>query len=336
MEKKTVTNRFLPRRATRVGGAIAVGLLAAAAMSAASATTYPVTIRSCNRDVTFSAPPQHAVSNDVNLTGMMIALGLKDRMVGYTGVSGWNTGTQELKQALGSLPELSSEYPSVETLVGANADFYFAGWNYGMKVGGAVTPATLAPLGIQVYELTESCAHVMKRPSASLDDVYLDLSNLGKIFDVESRADALIKDMRTKIRAISSKAASDGKPVSVFVYDSGEDRPFTAGKEAIPTALIAAAGGRNVMDDLDDSWTRVNWETVVARNPQAIVIVDYGSVTASQKEAFLRSNPALNQMDAVKHNRFIVVPYDDATPGVANVRAVATIAKGLHPAAFQP
>nr|WP_074294286.1 ABC transporter substrate-binding protein [Paraburkholderia phenazinium] len=318
-----------------LSGAIVTGLLAAATLSTASATTYPVTIRSCNRDVTFAGPPQRAISNDVNLTGMMIALGLKDRMAGYTGVSGWNTGTAELKQALGTLPELSKEYPSVETLVGANADFYFAGWNYGMKVGGDLTPATLAPLGIKVYELTESCAHVMKRPPASLGDVYRDLANLGKIFDVENRADTLIKDMQTKIQTLSSKAAGDGKPVSVFVYDSGEDRPFTAGREAIPTALIAAAGGRNVMDDLDDSWTRVNWETVVARNPQAIVIVDYGSVTAAQKEAFLRNNPALNQMDAVKNNRFIVLPYDDATPGVANVRAIATIAKGLHPAAFQ-
>lgn len=324
--------RFMSRC---LSGAIVTGLLAAATLSTASATTYPVTIRSCNRDVTFAGPPQRAISNDVNLTGMMIALGLKDRMVGYTGVSGWNTGTAELKQALGTLPELSKEYPSVETLVGANADFYFAGWNYGMKVGGDLTPATLAPLGIKVYELTESCAHVMKRPPASLGDVYRDLANLGKIFDVENRADTLIKDMQTKIQALASKAAGDGKPVSVFVYDSGEDRPFTAGREAIPTALIAAAGGRNVMDDLDDSWTRVNWETVVARNPQAIVIVDYGSVTAAQKEAFLRNNPALNQMDAVKNNRFIVLPYDDATPGVANVRAIATIAKGLHPAAFQ-
>jgi iron complex transport system substrate-binding protein len=327
-----VPKRFMSRC---LSGAIVTGLLAAATLSTASATTYPVTIRSCNRDVTFAGPPQRAISNDVNLTGMMIALGLKDRMVGYTGVSGWNTGTAELKQALGTLRELSKEYPSVETLVGANADFYFAGWNYGMKVGGDLTPATLAPLGIKVYELTESCAHVMKRPPASLGDVYHDLANLGKIFDVENRADTLIKDMQTKIQALSSKAAGDGKPISVFVYDSGEDRPFTAGREAIPTALIAAAGGRNVMDDLDDSWTRVNWETVVARNPQAIVIVDYGSVTAAQKEAFLRNNPALNQMDAVKNNRFIVLPYDDATPGVANVRAIATIAKGLHPAAFQ-
>ena len=48
------------------------------------------TIKSCDRDVTFNLPPKRAISNDVNLTEMMLVLGLTDRMVGYTGISGWN------------------------------------------------------------------------------------------------------------------------------------------------------------------------------------------------------------------------------------------------------
>ena len=36
------------------------------------------------------------------------------------------------------LPELSAKYSSKEVLVGADADFFFADWNYGMKVGGNV------------------------------------------------------------------------------------------------------------------------------------------------------------------------------------------------------
>ena len=47
-------------------------------------------IKSCDRDVTFTSPPKRAISNDVNLTEMMLVLGLADRMVGYTGISGWN------------------------------------------------------------------------------------------------------------------------------------------------------------------------------------------------------------------------------------------------------
>ncbi|MEP6068196.1 MAG: iron ABC transporter substrate-binding protein, partial [Paracoccaceae bacterium] len=47
------------------------------------------TVQSCDRTVTFDAPPERAISNDVNLTEMMLVLGLADRMVGYTGISGW-------------------------------------------------------------------------------------------------------------------------------------------------------------------------------------------------------------------------------------------------------
>jgi iron complex transport system substrate-binding protein len=98
----------------------------------------------------------------------------------------------------------------------------------------------------------------------------------------------------------------------------------------MPQALIDAAGGRNVLEDVDASWTRVNWETVVERNPQVIVIVDYSEVTADQKIQFLLSNKALQSVDAIRHQRFIVIPYVQATPGIDNVLAVATLAKGFH------
>ena len=103
------------------------------------------TVQSCNRIVSFNKPPTKAISNDVNLTEMMLVLGLSDRMVGYTGISGWKTLDEEMRQGIARLPELSQKYPSKEVLIGADADF-FAGWNYSMKVGGEVTPETLEPL----------------------------------------------------------------------------------------------------------------------------------------------------------------------------------------------
>ena len=102
----------------------------------------------------FEKPPERAISNDVNLTEMMLVLGLADRMVGYTGISGWKTLDEEMRLGVKELPELSAKYPTKEVLVGADADFFFAGWNYGMKVGGEVTPETLAPFGIKAVSYT--------------------------------------------------------------------------------------------------------------------------------------------------------------------------------------
>ncbi|WLG91055.1 ABC transporter substrate-binding protein [Pseudomonas cucumis] len=307
---------------------LCIALLLGNAQAFAEATKYPLTVQSCNRAVTFKQAPKHAVSHDINMTQMMLALGLKPRMVGYSGVSGWKSVTPQMQTILDGLPELAAKYPSVETLLNANVDFFFAGWDYGMRVGGDLTPQTLQPLGINVYELTESCAFVMKRPPASLEDTYNDLRNLGKIFDVQDRANAVITRMQAQVAEVRKDLPTD-KP-RVFLYDSGEDRAMTSGRLGMPQALIDAAGGRNILDDVEASWTRVNWENVVERNPQVIVIVDYGEVTAEQKEQFLLNNQALQSVDAIKNQRFIVIPYVQATPGIDNVLAVETLAKGFH------
>jgi len=312
----------------RLLSTIAIG--AALFATAATASGFPVTVKSCNRDVTFDAAPVRAVSNDVNLTEMMLALGLTGNMVGYTGVSDWKTLDEKLRAGVAELPELSPDYPTKEVLLGADADFYFAGWNYGMKVGGEVTPDTLGEFGIKVYELTESCIHIMDKPKASMDDMYVDILNLGKIFGVEEKAVALVDGYKQELadfEATLTKAA----PPKVFVYDSGEAKPFTAGRYAIPTALIEAAGGTNVMDDVDSSWVEVGWEPVIERNPDVVVIVNYGDVTAEQKIAFMQGNAAFKDIPAVKNDRFVVLEYVEATPGPRNIEAIKRLAAAFFP-----
>jgi iron complex transport system substrate-binding protein len=297
-------------------------------LTATPALAFPVTVKSCNREVTFDAPPARAIANDVNLIEMMLALGLRDRMVGYTGVSGWKTLDEELRAGITELPELSAQYPTREVLLGPESDFFFAGWNYGMKVGGEVTPETLEPLGIKTYELTESCIFVGPKAKSSMQDMYVDLLNLGKIFGVEDHAKELVAGYEAKLAEITASVDRSNR-LRVFVYDSGEETPFTAGAYAIPTALIEAAGGRNIMDDLEKSWATVAWEPVVERNPEVIVIVNYGDVTAEQKIAFLESNPAFAGIDAVKNDRYVVLEYVEATPGPRNIRAVEKLVAGF-------
>lgn len=303
-------------------------LSGAALILSAGLACAQTTVQSCNRSVTFEAPPSRAISNDVNLTEMMLVLGLADRMVGYTGISGWKTLDEEMRAGVEELPELSAKYPSKEVIVGADADFFFAGWNYGMKVGGDVTPETLEPFGVKVYELTESCTHIMDKPKASIEDMYADLMNLGKIFGVEDTATALIEGYKAELAAFA-EGLEGGAPVRAFVYDSGEDKPFTAGLYAMPTALIEAAGGTNVMNGFEKSWGTVTWEAVVEQNPEVIIIVNYGNVTAEQKREFMMSNPAFAEIDAVKNDRFVTLEYVEATPGPRNIKAIKTLAEAF-------
>lgn len=298
--------------------------------SLASAQTFPVTVDNCGEALTFQAPPKRAVIHDLNMTEMALSLKLNAQMVGVTGITGWYKTGPEFKAALGNIPELAPKNPTLENLLAANPDFFFAGWNYGMKVGGEVTPASLAKYNIKTLVLSESCIHVNKqRPAASMDLLYTDYVKLGTIFGKETVAKSHVADWKARLAKLPQPPKGATAP-RVFLYDSGEDKPFTAGKYAIPTAMIAASGGSNIMADMDTSWGTTSWETVAARNPQFLVLLDYQDGNGVTKLLqFLQSHPAMKDTEAVKNKRFIGLRYAELTPGPANIEAIEKIAKAM-------
>lgn len=297
----------------------------------ASASDFPVTVDSCGQPVTFTSPPARAVINDLNMAEMAFALHLQNRIVGLTGISGWYKMTPAFKQAMGSIPELAPKYPSLETLLAASPDFFFAGWNYGMKVGGDVTPASLRQYGIKTLVLSESCVFTQKdKQKATMDLLYNDEIKLGKIFGKRAEAEALVEDWKQQLQALPQRPA-DTQPRKVFVYDSGEDKPFTSGKYAMPTAIIEAAGGKNAMESLEMSWGTTSWESVAATQPDFIILLDYQ--TGGGAEAlrhFLENHPLMKLTPAVKHHRYLKLQYAELTPGPANIQAVEKLAHALY------
>lgn len=295
-----------------------------------NAAAYPVSVDSCGETLTIAAPPRRAVVHDLNMTEMMLALGLRESLVGVTGISGWHKTGPEFKAALGSVPELAPKYPSMEALLAVAPDFFFAGWYYGMNPGGEVTPSTLARQGVPTLVLSESCIHLGKpRPTATMDLLYGDMRKLGAIFDKAAQAAALIAQWKQRLAAVQLPAAA--QPWRVFLYDSGEDKPFTAGRHAIAHAVIEAAGGHNVMADLATSWAHASWETVAARNPQFLILLDYDDGRGpEQLLRTLQAHPAMRDTDAVRQRRFVALRYGELTPGPANIGAIEKLAAALR------
>ena len=292
-----------------------------------------VNIDVCGESVTFDKVPTRAVANDINMLKIMLALDLKSNMAGYSGVSAHHKMGDDIAIQVGKLPEIAPKYPTQENLLNVDADFYFAGWNYGMEVGGIMTPATLAQVGIKTYAIKESCAHVQKRSQVTLEDTFYDITSIAKIFKVEAKAKTLIENYQDRLTQIKSSLIGTTEK-RVFVYDSGQDKPFTSGALAVPNAIIEAAGGYNVMQDIAKSWTRVNWEAVVDKNPEHIVIIDYGQPSAIEKIAFLKGFPATAQVDAVLNDSFTILSYASATPGIENIDSVEKLARDLYPGKF--
>ncbi|WP_254441678.1 ABC transporter substrate-binding protein [Ruegeria sp. HKCCA0370] len=299
---------------------------------AGGAAAEAVTVDNCGEPLAFDSAPERLVVHDMNMADMAFALGLQDKIVGLTGITGWYKTSPDFDAQRGDIPELAPKYPTIENLVAVEPDLFFAGWYYGMKPGGDVTPDTLEPFGIKTMILSESCVHLDKdRPEASMNLLFDDVLRLGKVMHVEDKAEALVAGWKDKLSAIEAKTADLAKP-RVFLLDGPADAPFTAGKFAIPDAMITAAGGANVTHDLGTSWGRTSWEAVAAANPEFLVLLDYQSGNGAEDTfQFLKDHPVMSQTDAVKNERWIGLRYEELTPGPANIEAIEKMAKAMHP-----
>ncbi len=315
-----------------VRAALIAGALSAAVSIAATAAEpgFPVTVSSCGQPVRFDAPPRRMVVHDLNMTEMALALGLQSRMAGVTGITGWYKAAPEFFTALGKVPELAAKYPTLENLLSARPDLFVAGWYYGMQPGGEVTPATLARHGVPTLVLTESCIHARAdKPEATLELLYGDVLRLGTVFGRQGLAERLVAGWRERVRVAAQPVLA--RPPRVFVYDSGEDKPFTAGRAAMPQALIAAAGGVNAMGDLPMGWGSTSWEAVAERDPQFIVLLDYQNGQGPDHlRRVLEQHPVMRLTQAVRERRYIVLRYAELTPGPANIDAIEKMARALR------
>ncbi|WP_043197792.1 ABC transporter substrate-binding protein, partial [Streptomyces sp. NRRL WC-3725] len=110
----------------------------------------------------------------------------------------------------------------------------------------------------------------------------------------------------------------------------GKDKPLTSGAYAGPHDIITKAGGDHIMKDLKDSWTTVGWETVVDRDPEVIVINNYGDTSAEQKRTFLKTYKPLANVSAIRNDRIVVLDYVDLVESPRNPAAISSLAADLR------
>ncbi|MFI5721165.1 ABC transporter substrate-binding protein [Streptomyces cyaneofuscatus] len=298
---------------------------------------YPVTVENCGEKKSYDKAPQRVVTNDVGITEIMFALGLEDHMAGYVMPDDKGDMTSvPWKDGYKKTTWLSKERINKELVLGARADLVFAGWNYGFNEGEGFTPAELKRVGVDSYLLSESCRNGQGKARGvmpPLEALYTDLGNLGKIFDVEDRADTLIASFRKQVADAQAKAPKGSDRPRVFLYDDGKDKPLTSGAYAGPHDIITKAGGDHIMKDLKDSWTTVGWETVVDRDPEVIVINNYGDTSAEQKRTFLKTYKPLANVSAIKNDRIVVLDYVDLVESPRNPAAISSLAADLRKSA---
>ncbi|MEU9336978.1 ABC transporter substrate-binding protein [Streptomyces sp. NPDC048290] len=302
----------------------------AAGPSAAPADGFPLTVENCGVRTTYDAPPERVVTIHQHPAELMLALGLRDRMVGTAFPD--SAVLPALRSDFEAIPELAEKEPSFETILDTEPDLVYGGYGSAFADNEGRSREAFADAGIDTYLNREYCA---ANQSVTMRDTYDEIRTIGDVFGVPERADDLVAELRGRVDGAAT-AVEGADRVPVFVYDSGDKSAFTAGGKGLGSELIRLAGGENVFADLDEVFGDVSWEQVVERRPEVIAIYDYaGAGSIERKKEFLRAQPALADVPAVRDERFVVLPLTATLVGVRSAYAVEDLARALHPESFR-
>ena len=273
-----------------------------------------------------TAIPARAISMSQATTEMMLALGLTDKMVGTAMLE--EEIYPPLKESYDKVKVLSEKWPSYETFMAENPDFA-TGWEVAFTKRG-IPAERISEQNVPIYIPSS-----MQKLDADLDTVFEDMTKYGEIFGAAENAKNWVDTQKNMLAAVQDKI-KDLPRKKIFVYDSSDGQPFTAFK-GYTTNILKLIGADNVMENagVDKTWAATSWESVVAADPECIIIADYSNGVRNdedfqQKVASIRENPQLQNVTAVRENHFVKVKLSEITPGVRTVESLKRLAEEIH------
>lgn len=275
--------------------------------------------------VTFTHVPERVIAANANTGDQLMALGLEDKII----ATAYNNSqvNPKWRERYESIPIVSDTYISLESILDLEPDFVY-GRSSSFREKSNTEHDTLSQYGIMSLSSIEGYT-----VGADIDAVYQDFYNLGRIFQVENRAEELVNTMKEQIHSVEQAVAGQ-EATKVFVFDMAqEEGAYTCGNN-FTSKLIEHAGGTNIFEDLDTTWATVSWEEVVERAPEVIIIDDYAGDTLEEKIAQLKENPALATVPAIQNDRILSVQLCEVFASSMTADTVEKFARAFHPDCF--
>ncbi len=105
------------------------------------------------------------------------------------------------------------------------------------------------------------------------------------------------------------------------------DPIITIGKHAFITEILETAGARSVTDDLVPDWPQMSMESLIARAPEALVLIRGGKITIDM----LKNRPGWSTLPAIREARVYYVNSGIQEPSPEAIDALEELAKEFHP-----
>jgi len=318
--------------------------LAAAVISHAQAgTEYPLTLQNCGVEVTFEQAPQNAVALGQNTAEIILLLGLEDRL---DASAFWPSRVlPELSEANEQVSLLTVEIPTLEAILARRPDFVAAQLPLLLGPDSQVAQREdFARLGIPSYlspgvcSTTKDTGDLYGRREALWDmsQLYQEIDELSRIFDVADRGQALIEEFKAREAALRERVANNDTDLS-FVFWFSSPSPaadaYLGGKNGASGFIADLLGGHNAIQT-EAEWPTVSWEGIIAANPDVIVIADldrdrWHLDRPEAKIEFLTTDPAVSQLDAVQQGQIVIMDGQAMNPTIRTIYGAEQVADQL-------
>ena len=286
---------------------------------------YPVTITTYNADgekieLTFDKAPEKVLCVYQSAIENMLALGLGDRVIANAMLD--VPVKDEWKDQFDKV-EYFEKAPSKEAVLDMAPDMIISWSSY-------FRDKTLGDVkfwhdrDVKTYiNLNSGIMNPNK-----LEYEYEDIRNIGRIFNKNAEAEAIIAEMDKKI-ADGKKLSESREPVKAVILEIEGDNQFrNYGEDSIGGNIATLSGADLVFEKSG----KFGLEELIEKNPEVIFTVYFGDekLKDGEKEKII-NNPQLQSLDAVKNGRVYPIMLSEVySSGVRTADGIDTIVNGLY------
>jgi len=285
-------------------------------------------------DYTYQYAPVRVAITHPGATELLLELGLEDRILAT--LAPYGPPLKRVAERYARLPIMAAPFvPSQEEMLEMQPDLII-GWSHNFSDSALSDVYFWQEQNIATYIIPST----LSKTKPTLENaVYAFLDDMGKIFGVQDKAAALIKNYQARVAAIGQRLAPIPAKKSVMVLQNQSNGQFSLYDSSyLIHDMIKTAGGIPVADDVPFI---VGAEKVLAYDPDYILYVSLSGngtneLTDDEAAAQLKEIDELSSMRAIRENHIINLPFFTVNNGgIRTVDAIEKIASRLYPKKMQ-
>ena len=254
------------------------------------------------------ATTERIVSLSATATEMLYAIGAQDQIVAVDNYSNYP------QEAADFATKIDAFEPSVEAISKLDPTVVLLNYDPGDL------QKQLEKLGIKVW---------FGATAATLDDSYVQITELGDLTGKADAAAALVESMKSDIKAVTSEMELPDAPVSYY-YEL-DNTFYSLTSNTFIGQLMSQFMLQNIADNAEagNDYPQLSQESIISSNPKIIFLAD--TKCCQQTAATLSERAGWKSIDAVKNGNVVELDDDIASRwGPRVVDLVKAIAAGVE------